>query len=89
MAEKSYEKPNSVAFDSEKNPNYKQDIINLIDILTRNEYVCDVRYEDCGIYVVRFGDTHANEWGGAELVWIDNNKQAIIDLKEDGTYDLD
>lgn len=82
------EQPSSVAFDSESNPNYKQDMATLIDILIRNGYVCDVRYEDCGVYAVRFGEAKANQWGGAELVWIDNNKQAIIGLKEDGTYDI-
>lgn len=70
------QQPMTVSFNSNTNPNYKEDMHNLIDLLIRNDYICEVRYEDCGIYVVTF-DYNKPDWGGPKLVWIDPEKEFV------------
>lgn len=76
------QQPMTVSFNSNENPNYKEDMHNLIDLLIRNDYVCEVRYEDCGIYVVVF-DYNKPDWGGPQLVWIDPEKEYVEDYIEE------
>lgn len=57
--------PRYISFDLEKykSKNEMFDAIGaLLQILTDNRYVCSVRYEDCGIYVVEFDAEDMSEF---------------------------
>lgn len=77
--------PMHVSFNSNDNPNWKKDMGDLINILIRNGYTCEVYYDDVGIYNINY-DYNKPEWGGPQLVWIDPNKEAVVDLDEEGNY---
>lgn len=79
------QEPMRVSFDSNENENWKNDMHDLIDILIRNDYMCQVYYDDVGIYCVNY-DYNKPEWGGPQLVWIDPDKEAVVDVDEEGNY---
>ena len=76
---------NRITFDSKENKNWQEDMSNTITMLCRNGYICRAYYEDCGFYVVEY-DYNKSEWGGPQLIWIDPNKQTIVNVDEEGNY---
>ena len=77
-------KVNYIAFDIE---NYNKDRDKLfqaigkqLDLLTKNEYVCKVYHDDCGIFVIEFELDQRDTWIGApELMWLDEDEVEAVE----------
>lgn len=53
------------------------DISKVMDILTKNEYQCAFKYEDCGVYVLEFG--YNNEKFGSPMIhWLDSEQEECL-----------
>ena len=51
-----------------------------LDLLTKNEYVCKVYYDDCGIFVIEFELDQRDTWLGApELMWLDEDEVEAVE----------
>lgn len=56
-----------------------------LDLLTKNEYVCKVYHDDCGIFVIEFELDQRDTWLGApELMWLDEDEvEAVERMREE------
>ena len=76
-------KVNYIAFDI-KNYNKDRDklfqaIGKQLDLLTENDYVCKVYYDDCGTFVIEFELDQRDMWLGApELMWLDEDEVEAV-----------
>jgi hypothetical protein len=74
---------NSVTFDRDRYATDEAmwaDIGRLLQILTYNNCVCKVQYEDCGITIVEFETSNKPDYLGVdELVWLDAEEVEIIE----------
>jgi hypothetical protein len=51
-----------------------------LNLLTENEYVCKVYYDDCGIFVVEYELDQRQEWLGCpELMWLDEDEVMAVE----------
>lgn len=49
-------------------------------LLTENEYVCKVYYDDCGVVVIEFELDQRNEWYGCpELMWLEPEEVDVVE----------
>ncbi len=82
-------KVNHITFDIDTYDNNRakmfQAIGKQLDLLTENEYVCKVYYDDCGIFVIEFELDQREEWLGCpELMWLDEDEvEAVERLREE------
>ena len=74
---------NSVAFDKDRyitDEAMWADIGKLLQILTCNNCVCKVQYEDCGITIVEFETSNKSDYLGVdELMWLDAEEVELIE----------
>lgn len=54
-----------------------EDIAKAMDILTRNDYQCAFRYEDCGVYILEFDYDNA-EFGTPMIYWLDSDQEDCL-----------
>ena len=56
-----------------------------LDLLTKNDYVCKVYYDDCGIFIIEFELDQRETWLGApELMWLDEDEvEAVERMREE------
>ena len=88
-------KVNYIAFDIENYNNDRDKLFQAIgkqlDLLTKNEYVCNVYHDDCGIFVIEFELDQRNVWLGVpELMWLDEDEVEVVErLREEKTTQND
>lgn len=63
--------PKQVYFDTTKE-GWKNDALNFIDILTRQEYIVVSYYEETG-FIVEFELAEMSEYGGPVNVWVEED----------------
>ena len=63
--------PNQVYFDTTKE-GWKNDALNFIDILTRQEYIVVSYYEEDG-FIVEFELADMRQYGGPVNVWVEED----------------
>lgn len=77
-------KVNHITFDIDTYDNNRakmfQAIGKQLDLLTENEYVCKVYYDDCGIFVIEFELDQRETWLGApELMWLNEDEVKAVE----------
>lgn len=77
-------KVNTMAFDIDNYNNNRDKLFHAIgkqlDLLTENEYVCKVYYDDCGIFVIEYEPDQREEWLGVpELMWLDEDEVEAVE----------
>lgn len=76
MSKEREELPNQIAFDSDK---YKteeafwKDIVSVIQVLLRQEYIVVFKEEDCGVYIIEF-DYSDEAYGTPLPYWMTPDK---------------
>ena len=82
-------KVNHITFDIKTYNNDRDKLFKAIgkqlDLLTENEYVCKVYYDDVGIYVIEFELDQRETWLGVpELMWLDEDEVCAVErMRED------
>ena len=76
-------KVNYIAFDIKTYNNDRDKLFQAIgkqlDLLTENEYVCKVYYDDCGVFVIEFELDQRDTWLGApELMWLNEDEVEVV-----------
>ena len=77
-------KVNHITFDIKTYNNDRDKLFKAIgkqlDLLTENEYVCKVYYDDVGIFVIEFEIDQRDMWVGApELMWLDEDEADAVE----------
>ena len=77
-------KVNSITFDIDTYGKNRDKLFQAIgrqlDLLTENEYVCKVYYDDVGIFVIEYELDQREEWLGApELMWLDEDEVDAVE----------
>ena len=77
-------KVNYITFDIKTYNNDRDKLFSAIgkqlDILTENEYVCKVYYDDVGIFIIEFELDQRETWLGApELMWLDEDEVDAVE----------
>ena len=77
-------KVNHITFDIDTYDNNRDKMFQAIgkqlDLLTENEYVCKVYYDDCGIFVIEFELDQRETWLGApELMWLNEDEVKAVE----------
>ena len=75
---------NHITFDIKTYDNNRDKMFQAIgkqlNLLTENEYVCKVYYDDCGIFVIEFELDQRDTWLGApELMWLDEDEVDAVE----------
>ena len=75
---------NHITFDIKTYNNDRDKLFQAIgkqlDLLTKNEYVCKVYYDDCGVFVIEFELDQRETWLGApELMWLDEDEVDAVE----------
>jgi hypothetical protein len=82
-------KVNHITFDIDTYDKNREKLFKAIgkqlDLLTENNYVSKVYYDDCGVYVIEFELDQREEWLGApELMWLEEDEvRAVERLREE------
>ena len=81
-------KTSYIAFDSKEAKTQTEmwaDIAKMLEILIRNKYICVVRYEDCGIYLLEYGNDDES-YGTPYPYWMTPEQYETVDFGdgEDG-----
>ena len=82
-------KVNSMTFSIDSYDNNRDKMFQAIGkqlaLLTENNYVSKVYYDDCGVYVIEFELDQREEWLGCpELMWLDEDEvDAVARLREE------
>ena len=77
-------KVNHITFDIKTYNNNREKMFQAIgkqlDLLTENEYVCKVYYDDVGIFVIEFELDQRETWLGApELMWLEEDEVGAVE----------
>ena len=86
-------KVNTITFSIDRYDNNRDKMFQAIgkqlSLLTENEYVCKVYYDDCGVFVIEFELDQRETWYGApELMWLDEDEvDAVERLREEKGID--
>lgn len=77
-------KVNYITFDIKTYNNDRDKLFQAIgkqlDLLTENEYVCKVYYDDVGVFIIEFELDQREMWLGApELMWLDENEVEAVE----------
>ena len=77
-------KVNHITFDIKTYNNDRNKLFQAIgkqlSLLTENEYVCKVYYDDCGVFVIEFELDQRDTWLGApELMWLDEDEVEAVE----------
>lgn len=77
-------KVNYITFDIKIYNNNREKLFQAIgkqlDLLTENEYVCKVYYDDVGIFVIEYELDQREQWLGApELMWLEEDEVRAVE----------
>ncbi len=77
-------KVNHITFDIDTYDKNREKMFQAIgkqlDLLTENEYVCKVYYDDVGIFVIEFELDQRETWLGApELMWLEEDEVRAVE----------
>lgn len=82
-------KVNTMTFSMDRYDNNRDKMFQAIgkqlSLLTENEYVCKVYYDDCNVFVIEFELDQRETWLGVpELMWLEEDEvEAVERLREE------